>query len=85
MPGTSELLFSFVGEKGIYWLLKESVEDAALFMSATAEDLPEYPARPKRAREKQAGTRHGCLSESCTGRNPVLSPQWCQTFRGTGF
>jgi len=40
MPGTSELLFSFVGEKGIYWLLKESGEDAVLFMSATAEELP---------------------------------------------
>jgi hypothetical protein len=40
MPGTSELLFSFVGEKGIYWLLKESVEDASLFARPTAEELP---------------------------------------------
>jgi len=85
MPGTSELLCSFVGEKGIYWLLKESGEDASLFMSATADELPETPQPPERAREKQAGTRHGCLSESCKGRNPVLSPQWCQTFRGRGF
>jgi hypothetical protein len=40
MPGTSELLFPFVGEKGIYWLLKESVDDAPLFASTTRQELP---------------------------------------------
>jgi hypothetical protein len=67
MPGTSELLFSFVGEKGIYWLLKESVEDTQLFTSTTGSGHP-------------SGCRTVCLCAEEPDRNAAW--QYTGTPRG---
>jgi hypothetical protein len=84
MPGTSELLFSFVGEKGIYWLLKGSGEDAPLFVRGTGTGLPKmHEGLHVRGGNRQEPGRAPCGNPAWAGT--CSCPQSCQTFRGTGF